>query len=206
MSDSLVNRLRGRYEVGPDGVYGTRSFSDFIPPISIEAAERIEELEAFYNHGLACGKTMRDSALKKRKRIEELEAQLAAVSESEVRANHILTEIKERVSALVGERNFWRKKAEQYEQESLDKDKRIAELEAKNEILMVANAELTTLIITPTRFFADADVPEPEVTEATAKKWWDLGISARETTPGYGSTDWEFNNEWSKAIQEARDE
>ena len=45
MSD-LVNRLRGQYSVGPDGVYGTRSFADFIPPISLEAAKRIEALEA----------------------------------------------------------------------------------------------------------------------------------------------------------------
>ena len=44
MSD-LTDRLRGRYKVGPDGVYGTRDFSDFIPPISIEAAKRIDELE-----------------------------------------------------------------------------------------------------------------------------------------------------------------
>ena len=45
MSD-LVNRLRGQYSVGPDGVYGTRSFADFIPPISLEAASRIEALES----------------------------------------------------------------------------------------------------------------------------------------------------------------
>ena len=44
MSD-LVNRLRGKYQVGPDGVFGTRSFADFIPPISLEAADRIEQLE-----------------------------------------------------------------------------------------------------------------------------------------------------------------
>jgi hypothetical protein len=41
----LVNRLRGQYQVGPNGVYGTRSFADFIPPISLEAADKIEELE-----------------------------------------------------------------------------------------------------------------------------------------------------------------
>jgi len=44
MSD-LVNRLRGQYTVGPDNIYGTRSFADFIPPISFEAADRIEQLE-----------------------------------------------------------------------------------------------------------------------------------------------------------------
>ena len=44
MSD-LINRLRGQYQVGPDGIYGTRSFADFIPLISLEAADRIEELE-----------------------------------------------------------------------------------------------------------------------------------------------------------------
>lgn len=41
----LVNRLRGLYSVGPDNTYGTRSFADFIPPIALEAANRIEELE-----------------------------------------------------------------------------------------------------------------------------------------------------------------
>ena len=44
--NDLVNRLRGQYAVGPDGVYGTRDFADFIPPISLEAADRITELEA----------------------------------------------------------------------------------------------------------------------------------------------------------------
>ena len=43
--NKLVDRLRGQYAVGPDNVYGTRSFADFIPPISLEAADRIEELE-----------------------------------------------------------------------------------------------------------------------------------------------------------------
>ncbi len=41
----LINRLRGQYSVGPDNVYGTRDFSNFIPPISLEAADRIETLE-----------------------------------------------------------------------------------------------------------------------------------------------------------------
>lgn len=45
MSD-LTDRLRGKYKVGQDGVYGTRSFADFIPLISIEAADRIDALEA----------------------------------------------------------------------------------------------------------------------------------------------------------------
>ena len=45
--DRLVNRLRGQYEIGPDGVYGERDFSGFIPPISLEAANRIEELENY---------------------------------------------------------------------------------------------------------------------------------------------------------------
>ena len=44
--DKLTNRLRGQYSVGPENIYGTRSFADFIPPISLEAANRIEELEA----------------------------------------------------------------------------------------------------------------------------------------------------------------
>jgi len=47
MSDKLTNRLRGQYKVGPDNVYGTRSFADFIPPISLEAADRIELLERY---------------------------------------------------------------------------------------------------------------------------------------------------------------
>ncbi len=46
MSDSLVNRLRGIYDLGPNAEFGTRSFADFIPPISLEAANRIEELES----------------------------------------------------------------------------------------------------------------------------------------------------------------
>lgn len=45
MSDKLTDRLRGQYKIGPDGVYGTRDFLPFIPPICVEAAERIEELE-----------------------------------------------------------------------------------------------------------------------------------------------------------------
>lgn len=49
MSDKLTDRLRGQYKVGPDGVYGTRDFSDFIPPISLEAAGRIEKLENAIN-------------------------------------------------------------------------------------------------------------------------------------------------------------
>lgn len=44
MSD-LTNRLRGQYSVGPQGEFGTRSFSHFTPPICLEAAERIEALE-----------------------------------------------------------------------------------------------------------------------------------------------------------------
>ena len=43
---TLVNRLRGQYEVGKNNEFGTRSFADFIPPISLEAANRIEALEA----------------------------------------------------------------------------------------------------------------------------------------------------------------
>ena len=44
MSD-LTNRLRGQYPVGPNNLYGTRDFADFIPPISLDAADRIEKLE-----------------------------------------------------------------------------------------------------------------------------------------------------------------
>jgi len=48
--NTLVDRLRGIYQVGPidengNGEFGQRGFSDFIPPISYEAAIRIEELE-----------------------------------------------------------------------------------------------------------------------------------------------------------------
>ena len=50
--NTLVNRLRGQYEVGPDNVFGTRSFADFIPPISLEAAQRIEDLEAMLSKKL----------------------------------------------------------------------------------------------------------------------------------------------------------
>lgn len=42
---NLISRLRGEYEVGPNGELGTRDFSAFIPPISIEAANRMEKLE-----------------------------------------------------------------------------------------------------------------------------------------------------------------
>jgi len=44
MSDNLVNRLRGIYEIGENGELGNRDFSDFIPPISLEAATEIERL------------------------------------------------------------------------------------------------------------------------------------------------------------------
>jgi hypothetical protein len=43
--DTLVNRLRGIYEIGPNAEFGTRSFADFVPPISLEAANKIDELE-----------------------------------------------------------------------------------------------------------------------------------------------------------------
>jgi len=43
--NKLINRLRGQYSAGPNNEFRTRSFADFIPPISIEAADRIENLE-----------------------------------------------------------------------------------------------------------------------------------------------------------------
>jgi hypothetical protein len=46
MSDTLVNRLRGIYEVGPNAEFGTRSFAAFVPPISLEAADEIERLNS----------------------------------------------------------------------------------------------------------------------------------------------------------------
>ena len=45
MSDKLTERLRGRYEIGPDGEFGIREFGGFIPPVCFEAAKRIDELE-----------------------------------------------------------------------------------------------------------------------------------------------------------------
>jgi len=53
MSDKLTDRLLGRYKVGPDGLYGTRDFSGFIPPICKEAADRIIELESALENALA---------------------------------------------------------------------------------------------------------------------------------------------------------
>ena len=44
--DKLVDRLRGIYSVGPNAELGTRTFANFVPPISLEAANRIEELES----------------------------------------------------------------------------------------------------------------------------------------------------------------
>jgi len=43
MSDTLKNRLRGIYEVGPDAEFGERKFE--VPAISLEAADHIEDLE-----------------------------------------------------------------------------------------------------------------------------------------------------------------
>ena len=44
MSD-LIKRLRGKYSVGPDGVYEDRDFGSFTPAITNEAADRIEQLK-----------------------------------------------------------------------------------------------------------------------------------------------------------------
>lgn len=52
MGDILVNRLRGKYKVGPNGLHGTRDFSGFIPPICAEAAVRIELLESLLRDAL----------------------------------------------------------------------------------------------------------------------------------------------------------
>ncbi len=52
MGDKLTDRLRGKYKVGPEGLYGTRDFSGFIPPICNEAVERIESLEAMLSKKL----------------------------------------------------------------------------------------------------------------------------------------------------------
>lgn len=45
MSD-LLNRLRGKYSVGPQGVYEDRDFGNFTPAICQEAADEIEQLRA----------------------------------------------------------------------------------------------------------------------------------------------------------------
>ena len=42
----LVDRLRGIYKIGPDGEYGKRDFSEFVPAISLEAADEIERLKS----------------------------------------------------------------------------------------------------------------------------------------------------------------
>ena len=49
----LTDRLRGNYEIGENAEFGHRSFADFIPPISIEAADRIETLEAILSEASA---------------------------------------------------------------------------------------------------------------------------------------------------------
>ena len=46
MNDTLVNRLRGLYTVGPNAEFGTRSFADFVAPIQLEAADEIDRLNA----------------------------------------------------------------------------------------------------------------------------------------------------------------
>ena len=61
---SLVSRLRGLYAVGEEGEYGSRDFSSFIPPISYEAADRIEELQE-----QLCD--MKNAALKLNEMVEE---------------------------------------------------------------------------------------------------------------------------------------
>ena len=43
--DTLVNRLRGIYEIGPNAEFGTRSFAGIVAPISFEAAIEIEQLQ-----------------------------------------------------------------------------------------------------------------------------------------------------------------
>jgi len=44
-TQDVIDRLRGNYKIGPNGEYGMRSFADFIPPISFEAADVIESLQ-----------------------------------------------------------------------------------------------------------------------------------------------------------------
>lgn len=61
MSD-LTNRLRGQYLVGVSGEFGTRDFSDFIPPISREAADRIDVLEEAVSQ-IACAEYGSEDAI-----------------------------------------------------------------------------------------------------------------------------------------------
>lgn len=53
MHKDLVNRLRGIYHIGLAGEYGKRKFLDFVPPICLEAANRIQVLEDALD-GLIC--------------------------------------------------------------------------------------------------------------------------------------------------------
>ncbi|WP_373078671.1 hypothetical protein [Zhongshania sp.] len=46
VSDDLINRLQGKYSVGPKGVYEDRDFGSFTPAICKEAAEEITRLRA----------------------------------------------------------------------------------------------------------------------------------------------------------------
>ena len=54
MSDTLVDRLRGNYIVGPADEFRCRDFSKFVPEIQFEAADRIAELEAQVNRVCEC--------------------------------------------------------------------------------------------------------------------------------------------------------
>jgi hypothetical protein len=40
----IVERLRGKYKIGPNGIYGTRDFGGFTPPVCSEAADLIDIL------------------------------------------------------------------------------------------------------------------------------------------------------------------
>ncbi len=46
MSDTLVNRLRGRYEVGPNAEFGIREFD--VPAINIEAVNNSEKCGCYH--------------------------------------------------------------------------------------------------------------------------------------------------------------
>ena len=45
LHSNLTKRLKGIYTSGDDEIEVTRDFSNFIPPINLEASKRIEELE-----------------------------------------------------------------------------------------------------------------------------------------------------------------
>ena len=101
MSDDLMNRLRGQYEVGPDAEFGKRQFP--VAPIQIEAADRIAALEAELSRwraldaipdGYAIGD---DETARLAVEVSYLEADLATADE--VRNGQVVLAIQARIKA-----------------------------------------------------------------------------------------------------------